>query len=92
MDYYWGVLEGFREKLERQSQDLERETGLVWMGDAGLDAFVADLYPQSRSVSRGAKAVDAAFGGGMETGRSLSIRTPVGSGASAKRGRRLTSG
>lgn len=92
LDYYWGILEGLRQKLESQSGVLEASTGLVWQGDAGLSDFVADLHPGSRSVSRGAKVVGASFDGGVAAGRSLTIRTPVGSGETARRGRLLGGG
>lgn len=77
MDYFWGAVEGFREKLSEQSKRLESERGLVWVGDPELKAFWRHIHPQTRSVSRGSKEVGSEFDDGRADGRSIQIRPPV---------------
>ena len=76
-----GIVSGFARQLDDQRRVCE-ETGLVWVGDAGLDDFVGKRHPHLRR-SRGARfhATDA-YRSGLAKGQRLDMNRPVQAGPS----------
>jgi hypothetical protein len=82
-----GVMMGFNEQLDQQAKACE-EAGLIWVGDANLDDFLARRHPRQLS-GRSRQAVHGlAYSAGKQAGRKLVIRRPV-SASELARGRRL---
>lgn len=75
-EFEGGVLLGFRDKL-RAERNLSREKGLVWVGDAGLDEFVAQEHPQLRTMARGSLGVTSALSAGRAAGQALRLHHGV---------------
>lgn len=87
--YQSGVIRGFHEKLRDERKEL-KETGLVWIGDAHLDAFYHLRHP--RIVSRRATVRrNGAHDAGREAGRSIVLHRPIQQGQSGG-GRKLLGG
>lgn len=86
--YQSGVIRGFRDKLRAERVEL-RGAGLVWVGDAHLDAFYRARHPRT-TTHRSNVRVNAAHAAGCEAGRTIILHKPVehGSGNS----RRLLTG
>lgn len=71
-----GVVTGFGERLAGEARACE-ETGLVWVGDAGLQDFVERRFPRLRS-GRGIRLTGGdAWQHGKATGRNLVLRKPL---------------
>ncbi len=87
--YLAGVMAGFREQLRGQAK-LNREEGLVWVGDPDLRGFFERRHPyvQKRRGPR-IRATDA-WHHGKAAGREIVLRKPVG--AAAGKGGRLLEG
>lgn len=75
LSYQAGVVRGFRDKLVAERTEL-RGTGLVWRGDARLDAFYRARHPRVTTRSRAVR-VDGAHAAGREAGRSVVLHRPV---------------
>ena len=73
--YQSGVIRGFREKLLSERVEL-RGTGLVWIGDRGLDAFFRKRYPRTRKIRRNVR-LGGAHAAGREAGRNVVLHRPV---------------
>lgn len=71
-----GVLLGFRDKL-RAERKISQERGLVWVGDRGLDEFVAAEHPHLRSMSRGRVGHTSALSAGRAAGQELRLHRGV---------------
>lgn len=85
-EYIDGLLSGFRRQLNRSTRESE-ERGLVWVGDAELDAFFARRHPRTvRSRLNGVAASDARAAG-VAAGERLRLHQPMA--AAASRGRLL---
>jgi len=82
-----GVMVGFHEKLQAEAEACA-ERGLVWVGDAGLDGFVAQRHAHLRSGRRTTVTTDEAWQDGRAAGRQIVLRKPVSADPS-RRGRRL---
>jgi hypothetical protein len=77
-EYLSGVLYGFEEKLESEKIK-NKEVGLVWIGDKGLNSYFSGKYGRiSRLVGRGSR-VGSAHQAGKEAGKRLKLQRPVGS-------------
>ena len=81
-EFETGVLLGFRDKL-RAERKISRESGLVWVGDRGLDDFVAAEHPRLRSMARGTVGQTAALSAGRAAGQELRLHRAVHSTTSA---------
>lgn len=68
-----GVMVGFRETLGRQAEQARRE-GLVWVGDADLDAWFDLRYPSVRSSRRVRGSYSPAYADGRSAGRGIQVR------------------
>lgn len=70
-----GVVQGFRRKLEESEQDL-RQAGLVWRGDAALEAHLGCRYPHlSKRLTQG--SVTEATRAGFTAGQDLTLHRPL---------------
>ena len=87
--YQSGVVRGFCEKLGGERAEL-RGTGLVWVGDAGLDEFFRARHPRIVSRSRSVH-MGGAHAAGREAGRSIVLHRPIEQGPSGRSPRRLGS-
>ncbi len=74
--FYSGVMIGFSERLSTAAVEAE-ETGLVWVGDAGLDAWTARRHPHLRQGRRTRMSVDGAWHAGRAQGRKVVLRRPI---------------
>ena len=77
LQYLAGLLQGLKQKLERQKDTLEREQGLIWVGDTRLSEYWRHLNPRIRSVSGSGVARSRGYADGMRDGRKLNIRRGV---------------
>jgi predicted SprT family Zn-dependent metalloprotease len=86
-----GVMEGFREKLEREGKRHEQQ-GLVWVGDADLTAYYRRRHPYIRHTRTAGERRTAAHGHGRDAGRRLVLhRGMPGQASSASGGKLLSS-
>lgn len=90
ISYQAGVIAGFREKLRSERESLGA-TGLVWVGDRGLDEFFQRRYPITRTTRRTRRA-NPAHAAGQEAGRKVVIHRPIEQGPTAGRARPLPAG
>mgnify|MGYP001346969788 CR=1 FL=1 len=74
LQYLAGLLQGLKQKLERQKGSLEREQGLIWVGDTRLGEYYRHLNPRIRNVSGSGVARSRGYADGMRDGRKLNIR------------------
>jgi predicted SprT family Zn-dependent metalloprotease len=86
--YLAGVMEGFREKLEREGAKHEKE-GLVWVGDADLAVFYRRRHPYIRHTRTAGERRTAAHGYGRDAGRRLVLHRGIPGQASTAPGERL---
>jgi hypothetical protein len=82
-----GVMMGFHEQLCEQAEACE-ETGLVWVGDAGLGDYVSRRHPRQVSARAQTTTGSAAYSAGKRAGLNLVLRRPVSDGLRS-RGRLL---
>jgi hypothetical protein len=83
--YLAGVMEGFREKLEAENKK-HRAEGLVWVGDADLEAYYRKRHPHIRhSRTMGHVRTDAHVAG-RSAGRRLVLHRGIGSDSTQARG------
>jgi hypothetical protein len=81
--YLAGVMEGFREKLEVETKK-HREQGLVWVGDADLEAYYRKRHPHIRHTrTTGHERTDAHVAGRSAGRRLVLHRGMTGESASA---------
>ncbi|MEM9694570.1 MAG: SprT-like domain-containing protein [Myxococcota bacterium] len=83
-----GVMEGFRERLQREQAHHE-ERGLVWRGDPALQAFYRERHPHVRAVRLQGHGLNQTRQQGREAGRNLVLQRGIKSEASPSRGRAL---
>ncbi len=88
LQYWAGLLLGFKKKLDEQSKELSTEQGLVWLGDKQLKDYYDYINPQVRSGSSTGVSRGEGFSAGVEDGRSITIHRGV-TGSSSQRGRLL---
>lgn len=75
-----GVVMGFGEQLDGQASDCE-ETGLVWVGDPGLEDWVGRRHPRLRAGRRVTVRGDQVWQQGRAEGRGLRLRKPIREGS-----------
>jgi hypothetical protein len=76
-----GVMVGFLEKLNAQRTEHQQQ-GLVWVGDADLDAFYKKRHPRIVHVRHAGNRRTAAHHDGREAGRRIVLHKPVQGGPS----------
>ena len=77
LQYLAGLLQGLKQKLERQKDTLEREQGLIWVGDTRLGEYYRHQNPRIRSVAGSGVTRSRGYADGMRDGRKLNIRRGV---------------
>ncbi len=75
--YLAGVMLGFQEQLQDQSGK-NREEGLIWVGDPGLQDFFQQRHPRTLRHRGPTIRVTEAWRDGMEAGRKIVLHRPVG--------------
>ncbi|MCO4762692.1 MAG: DUF2786 domain-containing protein [Myxococcales bacterium] len=75
-EYVAGVLLGFRDKLRSERTACE-ERGLVWVGDADLQAFTTQRFPSMGRLTSGGVRGSQAHAAGREHGADLKLHRPV---------------
>jgi len=86
-----GVVSGFHDRLASPEGCGPRDTALVPLGPAGLDAYVAARHPSTRRRTGPLVRLTAAWDGGRAQGRSLVMHRPIRA-ETASRGRLLPGG
>jgi hypothetical protein len=88
--YLAGVVYGFGQQLRGQARQ-NRQEGLIWLGDPGLEGYYRTRHPRVRT-GRGPRirATDA-WRDGQAAGRDIVMHRPV-AGQAAKGGRKLITG
>lgn len=76
--YQTGVIRGFHDKLRAERSQLAG-TGLVWRGDARLDAFYRQRNPRI-ATQRSAAPVNHAHLAGREAGQHVILNRPIADG------------
>ncbi len=89
--YLAGVMEGFREKLQAETQK-QRAQGLVWIGDADLDAYYRKRHPHIRHTRTFGHARTDAHVAGRSAGRRLVLHRGISTSTSPASGPRLLPG
>ena len=79
--YLAGVMVGFLEKLNAQLV-VNRETGMVWVGDADLEGFYRKRHPRIVHVRHAGTRRTEAHHEGRAAGRQIVLHKPVNSGPS----------
>lgn len=85
--YQAGVIRGFHDKLASERTELTG-TGLVWKGDARLEAFYRARHPNITRRRRRVR-ISAAHEAGREAGREIILHRPIAHGPSDAAPRRL---
>ncbi len=75
-----GVMRGFRDKLETERKTSEA-TGLVWVGDPGLDRFFRKRHPRVHRVKSTGRERTGAFHEGRAAGKNIVLHRPLEQGA-----------
>jgi hypothetical protein len=75
-EFLAGVFTGVREQLKKDQKQREK-VGLVWVGDAELDAFFKRRHPHIRWLHGQSRPRPDAWGKGRDAGRSLDLRRPL---------------
>jgi hypothetical protein len=88
--YIAGVMSGFEEKLKKE-RTRNHQRGLVWVGDAGLDAYWRKRHPRVRWSRYGARSRPEEYGHGKRAGQRLVLSRGMGKGPS-ERIRQLAAG
>src|SRR5262249_51399595 len=83
--YLAGVIEGFREKLEAETKK-HRQHGLVWVGDADLEAYYRKRHPHIRHTRTSGPTRTEAHGAGRSAGRNLVLHRGISSTGTARAG------
>ncbi len=83
--YCAGVITGFHQKLDA-AKAVDRAAGLVYVGPAGLDAWMHARHPSIRHQRLHGGAADPAWSRGHAAGSTLEIRPGIHAGAGAPRG------
>lgn len=81
-----GVIAGLERTL-RQQREEDAERGLVWVGEAGLDAYTGRRYPVLRTRRGRRGRVTAAYGRGVAAGEGIVLRRPIAEDPSGARPR-----
>jgi len=90
--YFAGVVEGFRDTLQRQAVVIEERHALVFKGDRQLDEHVRYHHPRVASRRTGGARVTQAFHDGKREGRNLRLRKPISRSRDRAARRLLTAG
>jgi hypothetical protein len=87
--YLYGVMSGFRDKLEKETA-LAKKEGLVWVGDADLSRYYRARHPYTRTTHVSSSADAGAYQAGHAAGQKIVLHRGVKQGPSG--GPKLLSG
>ncbi len=87
--YLYGVMSGFRDKLEKETAKAKQE-GLVWVGDADLSHYYRARHPYTRTTHVRSSADAGAYEAGHAAGQKIVLHRGVKEGPSG--GTKLLSG
>jgi hypothetical protein len=90
--YFAGVVEGFRDTLQKQAVVIEHKHALVFKGDRQLDEHVRYHHPRLASRRTGGAQISQAFADGKREGRNLRLRKPISRSRDRATRRLLTAG
>jgi hypothetical protein len=76
-----GAISGFRNKL-RLERGKSQSTGLVWVGDAGLESFFRRRHPSLRWLRHRSRRGSAEYAHGERAGREIVLHRGVTQGPS----------
>jgi hypothetical protein len=79
--FWYGLMRGFIEKLDRQQLE-HQQAGLIWRGDADLEAWHHRRYPRTRIGGGSSAQLTSAYNDGRVEGERLVLHRPVTSGPS----------
>jgi hypothetical protein len=82
--YLAGVMQGFRDQLDRQAE-ADRGEGLVWVGDPALERYLRKRHPHVRWSRARSSAGTAAHAHGRAAGRDIVLHRGITRGASHAR-------
>ncbi len=85
--YQSGVVRGFRDKLRAERTQL-RGSGLIWIGDAKLDAYYRARNPRITSRRRSMR-INTAHEAGHEAGGTIVLHKPITGSAGSTEPKRL---
>jgi hypothetical protein len=71
-----GMMSGFDEKLKSGAKESQRE-GLIWVGDPGIEAYLAQRYPRRSGGGSVGVRLTAAYEHGRAAGRNIVLHKPV---------------
>ena len=86
-----GVMSGFRDKLNSE-RTVQKQVGLVWVGDPALGQFFRRRHPSVRHSSYRTRSGSAAYADGQQAGRGIVLHRGVQAQSSGGGGRLLPSG
>lgn len=78
--FLFGVLSGFRDKLESDARQHERE-GLVWAGDPALVDFFRRRHPHIRRVGSSGRIDPATYDAGHQAGQRIVLHRGIRAGS-----------
>ncbi len=87
--YLYGVMSGFRDKLEKETK-LAKKEGLVWVGDADLSRYYRARHPYTRTTHVSSSADAGAYQAGHAAGQKIVLARGMKQGPSG--GPKLLSG
>ncbi len=79
--YLYGVMNGFRDKLEAEAKKSKKE-GLVWVGDSDLSQYYRARHPYTRTTHVRASGNAGAYQAGHRAGQNIILHKGVKSGPS----------
>jgi hypothetical protein len=82
-----GAVSGFSAKLREKRAEAQRE-GLVWVGDAGVAAYMRRRHPRTRTCRGSEQSHADAYARGQSAGRTIVLSRPVSSGGGSGGARR----
>lgn len=76
-NYLFGLISGFYDKCRGERHHQEQE-GLIWTGEAWLEAFLKERHPRTRTVRSSGSRIDAgSYEAGRKKGSSMVIHRGV---------------
>jgi hypothetical protein len=81
--YLYGVMSGFRDKLEKETAQAKKE-GLVWVGDADLSRYYRARHPYTRTTHVRSSADAGAYEAGHAAGQKIVLHRGVKQGPSGQ--------
>ena len=77
LQFFTGLVNGFRSKLREQKDSMEKSEALVWVGDAALEDYWSHRHPHTRKVSARGVQRSSEYAKGVQHGRNISINPGI---------------